>query len=86
MKQILVEIDDRVARDLERLAPTKDRKRAQFIRLAIQRAVDLALDRETEAAYRAQPDSDALDGWDPDNALARPAGRRPKPVRGKRAA
>jgi hypothetical protein len=75
MKQILVEIDDRCARDLERVAPTRHRKRAEFIRLAIRRAIDLALERHTEAAYRAQPFADELlpgdtDGWDANNELA----------------
>jgi hypothetical protein len=78
MKQILVEIDDRCARDLERVAPTRRRKRAEFIRLAIRRAIDLALERDTIAAYRSHPISDELlagdlDGWDPENELARPA-------------
>jgi hypothetical protein len=76
MKQILVDLDDRTARDLERVAPTKTRSRAQFVRLAIRRAIDLALDRETDAAYRVQPlpaVGDDLEGWDPHNELARPA-------------
>jgi hypothetical protein len=78
MKQILVELDDRCARDLERVAPTKKRLRAEFIRHAIRRAVDLALDRSTREAYRSRPLSsepssvDVL-GWDQDNALARSA-------------
>ena len=76
MKQLLVEIDDRCARDLERVAPAKERKRAEFVRLAIRRAIDLALNRATATAYRAQPVSDDvgpgdLVGWDPENELAR---------------
>jgi hypothetical protein len=80
MKQILIEIDDRCARDLERVAPVKTRKRAEFVRLAIRRAIDLALDRETEAAYRVQPlptsvlEGD-LTGWDEQNRLAKVAPR-----------
>jgi len=50
MKQFLVELDDRCARDLERVAPAKKRMRAEFVRLAVRRAIDLALDRATEAA------------------------------------
>ncbi|HEX7664258.1 MAG TPA: hypothetical protein VF407_07110 [Polyangiaceae bacterium] len=76
MKKILVELDDRIARDLARVAPTKERKRAEFIRIAIRRAVDLALDRETVEAYVAQPlesrrltDADLV-GWDLANELA----------------
>jgi predicted transcriptional regulator len=75
MKRMLVEIDDRTARDLERLAPARERKRAEFIRLAIRRAIDLALDRTTREAYRRAPASDELvasdvEGWDEHNALA----------------
>lgn len=78
MKQILVELDDRCARDLERVAPAKKRVRAEFVRLAIRRAIDLALDRETESAYRVQPLTGDLvaadlEGWDAHNTLAKPA-------------
>ena len=80
MKNILVQLDDRCARDLERVAPARDRKRAEFIRLAVRRAIDLALDGATEVAYRAAPlggelTQGDLDGWDEHNALARPAKR-----------
>ncbi len=76
MKQILIELDDRCARDLERVAPAKNRRRAEFVRLAIRSAIDRALDRATEAAYRAAPPSRALTegdlcGWDEHNELAR---------------
>jgi hypothetical protein len=88
MKQILVELDDRCARDLERVAPAKKRMRAEFVRLAVRRAVDLALDRATEAAYRERPlgpelTSADLLGWDEHNALARSA-RGLKVARGRR--
>jgi predicted transcriptional regulator len=78
MKQILVELDDRCARDLERVAPAKRRMRAEFVRLAIRQAIDRALDRATERAYRAQPVTGAvvtpdLAGWDPENELATPS-------------
>ncbi len=86
MKHILVELDDRCARDLERVAPAKKRMRAEFVRLAIRRAIDLALERSTARAYLAQPlrsapaSSDLL-GWDPDNKLAKPL-RAPSRARG----
>lgn len=78
MKQILLELDDTCARDLERVAPAGKRIRAEFIRLALRRAIDLALDRETEAAYRKQPPragltSADLSNWDDHNQLAKPA-------------
>jgi len=78
MKQILLEIDDRCARDLERVAPAGKRVRAEFIRLAVRHAIDLALDRTTELAYRKKPlpaglTAADLGGWDPGNLLAKPA-------------
>lgn len=92
MKQILVEIDDRCARDLERVAPVKKRMRAEFIRLAVRCAIDVALDRATADAYLAQPFAEGIDerdvaGWDAHNALAKPPlesakrPRRSKPAR-----
>lgn len=85
MKQILLEIDDRCARDLERVAPAGKRIRADFIRLALRRAIDLALDRETEQAYRDSPLASGLlpedlAGWDTQNRLTkrRKAARPPR--------
>jgi len=77
MKQFLIEIDDQCARDLERVAPARERKRAEFVRLALRRAIDLALDRATAEAYLAKPLVDDLlpedlVGWDEHNALDRP--------------
>lgn len=95
MKRMLVELDDRSARDLERVAPARERKRAEFIRLAIRRALDLTLDRKTREAYRRDPPSGELtasdlEGWDERNALASHArpqvkARRKRPA-GKRVA
>ena len=90
MKQILIEIDDRCARDLARVAPAGKRVRADFIRMALRRAIDLALDRGTEAAYRAQPLADDMApadllGWDANNELAEPA-LPTKPARARRGA
>lgn len=81
MKQILVELDDRAARDLERVAPAKNRVRAEFIRRAIRHAIDLTLDLRTEEAYRANPFSEDvtvadLTGWDEQNELVQTAVRR----------
>jgi hypothetical protein len=92
MKQILLEIDDRCARDLERVAPAGKRVRAEFIRLAVRHAIDLALDRTTELAYRKKPlpagvTAADLEGWDPGNLLAKPAVSRmvgPRPHRSPR--
>jgi hypothetical protein len=86
MKSILLELDDRCARDLERVAPAGKRVRAEFIRLAIRRAIDLALDRTTELAYRQKPLPAGvlaadLEGWDDQNLLAKPARSSHRPRR-----
>lgn len=78
MKHILVALDDRCARELDRVAPAARRMRAEFVRLAIQSALDRALDRETAARYALSPlprgvTPADLTGWDEANALARPA-------------
>jgi hypothetical protein len=88
MKHILVELDDRCARDLERVAPAKKRMRAEFVRLAIRHAIDLALDRATKEAYRTSPLPDEVTpadllGWDEHNALAR-SGSGPTRARGRK--
>jgi predicted transcriptional regulator len=75
MKRILIDLDDRTARDLERVAPSRRRMRAEFVRMAIRAAIDRALDRDTAAAYERAPlgkhGLDDLAGWDPHNALAK---------------
>jgi Arc/MetJ-type ribon-helix-helix transcriptional regulator len=75
MKRILVDLDDRTARDLERVAPSRRRMRAEFVRLAVRAAIDRALDRETAVAYQRAPLAaegvDDLAGWDPRNALVK---------------
>jgi predicted transcriptional regulator len=64
MKSVLVQLDDGTYRALSQIAPPASRRRAQFIRDAIRRAV-----RETEyarmrEAYEAQPDSESeSDDW-----------------------
>jgi len=57
MKQLIVELDDALARRLERAAPGKARKRSEFVRAAIARALDQALETETRRAYERVPDA-----------------------------
>jgi hypothetical protein len=88
MKQILVELDDGCARDLERVAPAGKRVRANFIRLAVRRAIDLALERTTEVAYRISPleggiSAADLAGWDEQNELAKPAAQPRKALKAR---
>jgi predicted transcriptional regulator len=57
MKQVLVLLDDEVAARLEAIAPARSRRRSEFIRLAIRKALWDAEEEATAAAYRRQPDS-----------------------------
>ncbi len=79
MKQLLIEIDDDVAAQLERVAPGRARRRSEFIRTAIRRALWELEEQSTAEAYREQPDS-ADDAYVDARVWERkPArGRRPK--------
>jgi predicted DNA-binding protein len=57
MKQLLIEIDPETAARLDRVAPSRSRRRSEFIRAAIRRALWEIEERATEQAYRRQPDS-----------------------------
>ena len=57
MKKILIEIDDETAEKLEQVAPGRSRRRSQFIRSAIRRALWELEEQATAEAYRKQPDS-----------------------------
>jgi predicted transcriptional regulator len=59
MKQLLVEVDDDIAAALEEVAPARSRRRSEFIRMAIRKALWEEEERATAAAYHRQPDSAA---------------------------
>ncbi len=59
MKQILIEIDDELAEMLERVAPSRSRRRSEFVRHAIRQALWDLEEQTTAEAYRQQPDSSA---------------------------
>lgn len=90
MKQILVQLDDRTAAELERVVPASTRRRSEFIRAAIARALLEAAEVRTAAAYAKEPDErDAsIDpgAWvDRKEAIVRPRKRAPGPRAGRRA-
>jgi predicted transcriptional regulator len=64
MKQLLVQFDDRTSALLERIAPGRSRKRSEFIRRAVARALQDELERRTRTAYEKWPDEPAT--FDPD--------------------
>jgi len=57
MKQVLLELDDRTAARLEEVAPARSRRRSEFLRMAIQKALWEVEERTTAEAYARQPDS-----------------------------
>lgn len=65
MNQILLEIDEATFARLERVAPSRSRKRSEFLRAAIQRALWEIEEKETRAAYLKSPDTDREAVFDP---------------------
>jgi hypothetical protein len=61
---ILVSIDGALALRLERVAPAKSRKRSDFIRMALRKAILEAEEIQTRAAYLRDPDT-AVPLFDP---------------------
>ena len=58
MKQLVIEIDEKIATQLERVAPTGSRRRSEFIRNAIRQALWQLEERATAQAYARHPDSE----------------------------
>ena len=64
MKSILIQVDDQIAKGLDRVAPAAKRQRAEFIRRALLRAIVEAEEERTRQAYMRKPDSeDEADNW-----------------------
>jgi hypothetical protein len=88
MKQILLEVDDRLAERLEAIAPARSRKRSEFLRRAIQEAIWAMEEEATREAYARQPAPDERSGfdasvWEPEGWKPARA-RRPQKPRRKR--
>lgn len=56
MPKILIELDDATAERLEEVAPSRSRRRSEFIRMAIRRALWDLEEEATAEAYENQPD------------------------------
>jgi predicted transcriptional regulator len=65
MKSLLVELDDEVAARLEQVAPGRARRRSEFIRMAVRRALWDLDEQATAEAYQRVPDTAAEAHWDP---------------------
>lgn len=55
-KQLIVELDESLTRELDRVAPARSRQRSSFVRAALRRALDELAEARMTEAYRAQPD------------------------------
>jgi predicted transcriptional regulator len=76
-RQIIVEIDEGTAQELERIAPSRARKRSEFVRRALRQALDAEVERRMADAYRRQPDDVEAEIVDPEVwEPQRPATRR----------
>ncbi len=78
MQQVIVELDDRTVERLNRVAPPSARKRSEFIREAIRRALNERLEQDMEQAYRRQPQEGADLDVDPATWEAAPKKRKAK--------
>jgi metal-responsive CopG/Arc/MetJ family transcriptional regulator len=64
MKSLLIQLDDQMMIALNRVAEPARRKRSEFIREAIRKAIRQAEYRGMREAYRMQPDSPLdADDW-----------------------
>ncbi len=66
MKQVIVELDDEILRKLEEVAPARSRKRSEFIRLAVRKALWEIEEKATQDAYARQPESGEPIHFDPE--------------------
>jgi metal-responsive CopG/Arc/MetJ family transcriptional regulator len=55
-KRLVVELGEQLARELERAAPARSRRRSSFVRAALRRALDELADSRMTEAYTSQPD------------------------------
>jgi predicted transcriptional regulator len=57
MQQLLIELDDELAAKLEEVASGRSRKRSEFVRNAIRKALWELEEALTAVAYRRRPDA-----------------------------
>ena len=75
-RQIIVEVDEGTPQELERIAPSRARKRSEFVRRALRQAFDAEVERRMADAYRRQPDDaepELVDpeAWEPQRSATR---------------
>ena len=80
-RQLIVELDEPLARELERAAPARSRQRSSFVRAALRLALDELAETRLAEAYKARPD---LEPAYFDARLWEPAGQTKTPRRKRR--
>lgn len=65
MKQLLIELEDDLASKLEAVASSRSRRRSEFIRSAIRKAIWQLEEQATASAYERVPDAAAEAYVDP---------------------
>jgi metal-responsive CopG/Arc/MetJ family transcriptional regulator len=58
MKQFLIELDEDTAAQLEAVAPARSRRRSEFVRAAIRKALWDLREKAIEAGYARVPDAE----------------------------
>jgi hypothetical protein len=80
MKQVLIQLDDATAAQLEKVAPGSGRKRSDFLRGVIARALHETLELGTRKAYEKWPDEatppETRDWADEEEAVHPPSKRK----------
>ena len=66
MAAVMIEVDDQVLEKLERVGPDRSERRAEFISMAIRKALWELEEQATAEAYARQPDSADETYVDPD--------------------
>jgi predicted transcriptional regulator len=89
MKQIMIQLDDATAAELDKVAPGKSRKRSEFLREVIARVLQERLELATRTAYERWPDEapliDTSDWAAAEEAVHPPRRRTRRPSSRKRA-
>ena len=89
MKQVMIQLDDATAAQLEKVAPGSGRKRSEFLRGVIARALHETLEVGTRQAYEKWPDEPppvAAGEWADENEAIRGSTKPKRPsARKKRA-
>jgi hypothetical protein len=89
MKQILIQLDDATAAQLEAVVPGSSRKRSEFLRGVIARALHDTLELSTRKAYEQWPDEPARvdpGEWADEAEAVHPPRKPQRPVRARKKA